>query len=279
MKNKIPFIIAEIGINHNGSLDLAKQLIDQAVTSGCDAVKFQKRTINKVYTHEYLAEYRESPWGTTQREQKEGLEFGKEEYDEIDIYCKQNNILWSASAWDCESQEFLRQYDLKFNKIASAMITCEPLLKLIAKERKPTYISTGMSSYDDIDRAVNIFRHARSPFMLLHCVSTYPTRDDDSNLKVIAALKKKYGCDVGYSGHEEGILPSLIAVALGATAIERHITLDKTLYGSDQSASLEPNDFAELVKIVKNIPNILGDGEKRILDSEKPIAKKLRYWM
>lgn len=283
MTNKPPFIIAEIGINHNGSFDIARLLIDHAITSGADAVKFQKRTIDKVYTPEYLKQERSSPWGTTQRDQKEGLEFGKEEYDKIDAYCKERNILWSASAWDCESQEFLKQYDLQFNKVASAMATYEPLLESVATERKHTYISTGMTTYDQIDKAVSIFKEHKCPFTLLHCVSTYPAKDEDSNLKVINTLREKYMCPVGYSGHEEGIVPSLLAVGLGAVAIERHITLDKTLYGSDQSASLEPDTFATLVHLAKNnqtsLESILGDGDKRILFAEQLVADKLRYWL
>jgi len=246
--NTPPFIIAEIGINHNGDLEIAKQLIDIAASTGCDAVKFQKRTIDTVYTEEMLAGERQSPWGTTQREQKEGLEFGKEEYDAINQYCNEKGIKWSASAWDCTSQELLREYNLPFNKIASAMITHEPLLEMVASEGRQTYISTGMSTYKEIDKAVEIFRSHGCPFTLFHCISTYPAKDEDSNLKVMFSLQKRYGCDVGYSGHESEALPTILAVALGASAVERHITLDKTMYGSDQSASLGPAELETLVR-------------------------------
>ena len=244
----IPFFIAEIGINHNGDMNITKKLIDMAKNSGCNAVKFQKRDIDTVYTQEYLNSTRQSPWGTTQREQKQGLEFGKEEYDEIDRYCKKIGILWSASAWDVESQKFLRQYDLPFNKIASAMLTHEELLNEVASEKRHTFISTGMSTFFDIDRAVAIFRHHDCPFTLFHCVSTYPCKDEDCNINMIKTLSERYGCPIGYSGHESGILPSLLSVSAGATALERHITLDKNMYGSDQSASIEEEQLRNLVR-------------------------------
>lgn len=214
------FIIAEIGINHNGDMTLAKRLIDVAVVAGCDAVKFQKRTIDKVYTQEYLAQPRQSPWGTTQREQKEGLEFNKKDYDEIDSYCKERNIAWYASAWDVDSQKFLQQYDCKYNKVASAMLTNSGLLEEIAKEKKYTFIATGMSSYEEIDYAIEIFRKYNCPFELMHCNSTYPMPIEDANLKLIGVLANKYQCKVGYSGHEAGTLVSTCAVAMGATSIE-----------------------------------------------------------
>ena len=207
--NKIPFITAEIGINHNGDINIAKQLIDMAKNCGCDAVKFQKRTIDVVYSKEFLDSPRESPWGTTQRAQKEALEFGKKEYDIIDNYCRQQAIDWFASAWDVESQLFLRQYNLKYNKVASPMLINIPLLELIAEEGKHTFISTGMSIYDDIDKAVDIFRRHKCPFTLLHCQSTYPARDEDLNLLCIKTLRERYGCDVGYSGHEVSPMPSI----------------------------------------------------------------------
>lgn len=244
---KHAFIIAEIGINHNGDIGIAKKLIDWAALCECDAVKFQKRTVDMVYTKEYLDSYRESPWGTTQREQKEGLEFGKEEYDIIDSYCKEKGIEWFASAWDMEAQKFLRQYDLKYNKIASAMLVQEEFLEMVAKEGKHTFISTGMSTYEEIDRAVEIFRENNCPFELMHCNSTYPMKNEDANLRMINTLRTRYGCDVGYSGHEVGRVVSQTAVALGATSIERHITLDRAMYGSDQAASLEAEDFLKLV--------------------------------
>lgn len=270
------FIIAEIGINHNGDLNIAKKLIDWAVLSGCDAVKFQKRTVDKVYTKEYLDSYRESPWGTTQRAQKEGLEFGKAEYDEINRYCREKGIEWFASAWDIDSQKFLNQYDLKYNKIASAMLTNRELLEEVASEGRYTFISTGMSNYEEIDQAVEVFRKANCPFELMHCNSTYPMPKGDANLRLIPVLKERYGCKVGYSGHETGRIVSTSAVALGATSLERHITLDNTMYGSDQAASLNVEDLLRLVKDVRLIEEILGDGEKTLSVKELETRKKLR---
>ena len=272
-----PFIIAEIGINHNGDVEIAKKLIDVAKNAGCDAVKFQKRTLDIVYTKELLDSPRESPWGKTQRAQKEGLEFGKKEYDEIDRYCRGNGIEWFASAWDTESQKFLRQYDHKHNKVASAMITNMPLLELIAEEGKYTYISTGMSDTGMIDRAIEVFKKHKCPYSLMHCVSTYPSDDEECNVHAIPQLRRKYGVGVGYSGHEKGILPSVLAVALGADSLERHITLDRAMYGSDQAASLEPRGIELLVRDARRVHLILGSGEKTISDKEKSIAKKLRY--
>ncbi len=272
------FVIAEIGINHNGDINIAKQLIDIAKWSGCDAVKFQKRTIDVVYKTEYLNSPRDSPWGKTQREQKEGLEFGKKDYDVIDTYCREIGIEWLASAWDIESQIFLQQYHLKYNKVASAMLTHLPLLEEIAKERKHTFISTGMSSFEQIDQAVNIFKKHDCDYTLLHCVSTYPCRDEDCNLRVISSLKEHYKCPVGYSGHEAGILPSILAVALGAVVLERHITLDKKMYGSDQAASLEKEDLKRLVSEARKVESILGDGMKRVIEGELKTEKSLRYF-
>jgi len=278
LKNS-PFIIAEIGINASGSLDNAKRLIDMAKSCGCDAVKFQKRTIDVVYTNEFLDSLRESPWGTTQRHQKEGLEFGRKAYDEIDVYCKRKMIPWFASAWDVKSQSFLQQYDMPYNKIASAMLTHDRVLRMVAKERKPTFISTGMSDYNQIDRAVKIFRRYGCPFILMHTTSTYPCRDEDTNLLVIPQLRRRYKCPVGYSGHEVGILPSILAVSLGAVAIERHISLDRSSYGSDQAASLERAGLERLVRDARMVAVNLGDGVKRVLDSERKAEKSLRYWI
>ncbi len=274
----MPFFIAEIGINHNGDMDLAKRLIDLAHDAGCQAVKFQKRDIDVVYTQEYLNSSRQSPWGITQREQKQGLEFGKKEYDEIDAYCKSKGILWSASAWDINSQKFLRQYDLPFNKVASAMLTHVELLEQISLEGKHTFISTGMSTFTDIDTAVKIFRKANCPFTLFHCVSTYPCKDEDCNINLINTLKERYGCPVGYSGHEEGVLPSLLAVSVGAVALERHITLDRNMYGSDQSASIEKQEIERLVRESRRVTNTMGTGQKEFLQHEIPVANKLRYF-
>jgi N-acetylneuraminate synthase len=276
MNEKHVFIVAEIGINHNGDLNIAKKLIDWAVLAGCDSVKFQKRTVDKVYTKEYLDGYRESPWGTTQRAQKEGLEFGKEEYDEIDRYCKEKGIEWFASAWDIDSQKFLQQYNLKYNKIASAMLTNDELLEEVAKEGRYTFIATGMSTYDEIDHAVEIFKKHNCPFELMHCNSTYPMPKEDANLSLIPVLKERYGCKVGYSGHETGRIVSTSAVALGATSIERHVTLDGTMYGSDQAASLNVRDLARLVEDIRLIETILGNGEKVLSEKELETRKKLR---
>lgn len=269
-------ITAEIGINHNGDIDIAKQLIDVAKLAGADAVKFQKRTIEKVYSKEELDKPRESPWGTTTREQKSGLEFGKKEYDEIDRYCKEKRIEWFVSAWDLESQEFLRQYDLKYNKIASPVITYIDLLHEVASEQKYTFISTGMCELEMIDRAVEIFRKADCPFELMHCVSTYPTNDEDANLNCIPVLRNRYQCNVGYSGHEGGQAVSYAAAALGISSLERHITLDRAMYGSDQAVSLEPALFIQLVGGIRKIEKAMGDGVIHINGREVPIAKKLR---
>lgn len=270
------FIVAEIGINHNGDIGIAKKLIEWAALSGCDAVKFQKRTVEKVYSKEYLDGYRESPWGTTQRAQKEGLEFGKEEYNEIDRFCRGQHIEWFASAWDIDSQKFLRQYNLKYNKIASAMLTNDELLHEVASEGRYTFIATGMSTYEEIDNAVKIFREHQCPFELMHCNSTYPMPKDEANLRLIPVLREKYGCNVGYSGHETGRIVSTSAVALGATSIERHITLDNAMYGSDQAASLNVEDLLRLVKDIRLIETILGNGEKILSEKELETRKKLR---
>lgn len=278
MNQNKTFIIAEIGINHNGDIEITKQLIDMAKKSGCDAVKFQKRTIDIVYTPEVLAQLRESPWGTTQRQQKEGLEFGKKEYDIIDRYCREIGIEWFASAWDIPSQHFLKQYNLKYNKIASAMLTHIEFLEEVAVEQRHTFVSTGMATYNDIDAAVAIFKKHNCPFTLMHTVSTYPSKEDELNLLVIQELQKKYGVPVGYSGHESSVSPSLAAVMLGAVAIERHVTLDRAMYGSDQSASLEREGLERLIGMIRKIPMVLGDGIKKFDEREQSVAKKLRYW-
>lgn len=270
------FIIAEIGINHNGDVEIAKQLIDVAKVAGADAVKFQKRTIDLVYSKEMLDLPRESPWGSTQREQKEGLEFGISEYQEIDVYCREMGIEWFASAWDFESRKFLRNFDLKYNKIASAMIVYEDLLREVAAEKKHTFISTGMTEFEQIDRAVKIFEEANCPFELMHCVSTYPMEDEDANLNCIKTLRDRYHCDVGYSGHEVGLAVSYAAAALGITSLERHITLDRAMYGSDQAASVEPSGFMQLVGAVRKIEKAMGAGVRSLNSKEVPIAKKLR---
>ena len=270
------FIIAEIGINHNGDLGIAKDLIKVAKEAGCDAVKFQKRTLDLVYSPEELDKPRESPWGKTNRQQKEGLEFCQLEYEQIDSYCKELDIEWFASAWDTESQKLLQKFDLKYNKIASAMIVDEDLLKLVASEGRHTFISTGMSNFEEIDRAVEFFKKSGCPFEVMHCVSTYPMEDTDANLNCISTLRERYGCDIGYSGHEVGLAVSYAAAALGVTSLERHITLDRSMYGSDQAASVEPSALRSLIGAVRKIEQAMGDGKKHVLDSEVPIAKKLR---
>lgn len=270
------FITAEVGINHNGDMKICKELIDVAEDSGCDAVKFQKRDLDSVYTQDFLASSRESPWGTTQRDQKEGLEFDLNDYKEIDNYCKSKGIEWYASAWDLNSQEFLRQFDCKYNKVASAMIVYLELLEMIASEGLHTFISTGMSEHKDIEKAVDIFRNANCSFELLHTISTYPMKDEDANLNLINTLKDKYNCDVGYSGHETGLAISYAAAAQGITSLERHVTLDRSMYGSDQSASVEPSGLKQLVGGIKKIELAMGDGVKSIIEAEIPIAEKLR---
>ena len=270
------FITAEIGINHNGDMSICKRLIDIAHEAGCDAVKFQKRDIDEVYTKDFLDSPRESPWGDTQRDQKMGLEFGKKDYQEIDDYCKTVGIEWFASAWDINSQIFLRQFNTKYNKVASAMIVYEDLLKEIAGEGKHTFISTGMTTYEDIDKAVEIFTKANCPFELMHTVSTYPMSAEDANLNMINTLKDKYQCNVGYSGHESGLAVSYAAAALGISSLERHVTLDRAMYGSDQSASIEPAGLRQLLGAVRKIELAMGDGIKKTIDAEAPIAKNLR---
>jgi len=271
------FIIAEIGINHNGDIEIAKKLVELAKSAGCDAVKFQKRTVEKVYSKSVLDSPRESPWGKTTRDQKLGLEFGKKEYDEINQHCLLYDIDWFASAWDIDSQLFLHQYDLKYNKIASAMLTNIELLETVAQEGKHTFISTGMSTMEEIKNAVDIFKKSNCSFELMHTNSSYPMKIEEANLMCIPMLKKEFGCNVGYSGHEvSAYRVSLIAASLGATSIERHITLDRTMYGSDQAASLEPPGLKRMIKDVRSVDSVLGDGEKRVWDSEIPVKKKLR---
>jgi len=270
------FIIAEVGINHNGDIGIAKELIKVAKLAGCDAVKFQKRTIDKVYSKELLDSPRESPWGKTQRDQKVALEFGLDAYREIDAYCRELGIEWFASAWDAESQKFLRQFNCKYNKVASAMIVDTALLAEIASEKKHTFISTGMSTLAQVDSAVEIFKRAGCPFELMHTKSTYPMEDEDANLKCIDTLRRRYKCNVGYSGHETGLAVSYAAAALGITSLERHITLDRAMYGSDQSASLEPAGLNALVGAVRKIEKALGDGEVNVHPKEVAVSKKLR---
>lgn len=271
------YLIAEIGINHNGSMKIAKELIGAASDAGFDAVKFQKRTIDKVYTKEFLDSPRESQWGSTQRDQKMGLEFNHDQYLEISEYCKKKNIDWSASAWDVDAQLFLRKFPIAFNKVASAMLGHKPLLKEIASEGKKTFISTGMATLDEIDEVVNLFNKVGCPFELMHCNSTYPMKEEDANLLCIPMLKSRYKCNVGYSGHESSLLKVCItAAAIGASSIERHITLDRAMYGSDQAASIETNALRNFVETIRKVPKLLGNGQKSISEAELAVRKKLR---
>ncbi len=271
------YLIAEIGINHNGDIGIVQQLIDSVVDAGFDAVKFQKRTIDVVYTQEFLESPRESPWGTTQRDQKAGLEFGQHDYETIAAYCSDKGIDWSASAWDVESQYFLRGFDLPFNKVASAMLGHRPLLKEIASEGRDTFISTGMATLDEIDAVVDLFRSAECPIELMHCNSTYPMKDGDANVRCIPMLRERYDCDVGYSGHESSLFKvCATAVTLGATSIERHVTLDRAMYGSDQAASVQVDALRQFVNGIRSIADVLGTGVKEITPAEKEVRDKLR---
>ena len=272
------FIIAEIGINHNGSMQYAKELIDLAKDCGCDAVKFQKRTIDVVYKKEFLESPRLSPWGNTQRDQKEGLEFSIDQYHEIDTYCKDISIEWFVSCWDIPSQINMRKFNTRYNKVASAMATNHEFLKVVAEEKKPTFLSTGMTDIKEIEQAVKFFDEASCPITLMHTVSTYPAQEKHLNLNCIKTLKDKFGKPIGYSGHEATVLPSVVAAVLGATCIERHITLDRAMYGSDQAASLQKNGLRDLVNSVRKSEIVLGNGEKTIIPEEIEVAKKLRYW-
>ena len=272
------FICAEIGINHNGSIAITKKLIDVAVRCGCDAVKFQKRNVEMVYTKETLDSPRESPFGKTTREQKLGLELSLKQYSMIDKYCKKQKIHWYVSSWDVQSQIEMRKFHTKYNKIASAMLIHKKLLETVAEEKKYTFISTGMSSIKQITDAVKIFRKYKCPFELMHSHSSYPMSEEEANLRVIPFLIKKFKCKVGYSGHETGSYNiCLPAIVLGATSIERHITLDRTMYGSDQAASLEESGLKRLVRDVRMLEKVLGDGKKRVWKSELPAQKKLRH--
>jgi len=268
------YIVAEIGINHNGDIDIAKKLIDVAAIAGCNAVKFQKRTIDIVYSSEELARPRESPYGMTNGELKYGLEFEKEEYDEIDRYCKEKKITWYTSPWDEKSVDFMEQYDTPCYKLASASITDDELLKHIKSKGRPIILSTGMSNMDQIDHAVNIV--GTDNLILLHACSTYPAYYEELNLKVIPTLKQRYNVPVGYSGHETGLSSSIAAAVLGACMIERHITLDRSMWGSDHAASLEPNGIMRLVRDIRLVETSMGDGVKRVIEREISIMKKLR---
>ncbi len=268
------FIIAEIGINHNGFVDLAKKMIDEAVMAGCDAVKFQKRTVTKVYSPQELDVYRPNYYGSTNRDLKNGLELSYEDYQEIDKYCKSKKIMWFASCWDIDSVDFIEQFDVPCHKIASALLTDDELLLHVKKTGKPILLSTGMSTMDEIRHAVKLL--GEDNLVLFHCTSTYPTDHNEINLKVIETFKKEFSCPIGYSGHERGLLPSILSVELGAAAVERHITVDRTLWGSDQAASLEPEGLRRMVRDIREVKKVLGDGVKVVYDSEIPVKNKLR---
>ncbi len=252
------FVTAEIGINHNGDLQIAKKLMDMAKLCGADAIKFQKRTVEKVYTKEFLDSPRQSPWGTTQREQKMALEFNKEQYDAINTYSSLIGIPWYASAWDTESQEFLRQYDLPYNKIASPMALNGDVVEMVAREGKQTFISTGKVNRLQLDKIVNRFRYHNTPFTLMHCNNKYPCPDDECHVGYIRELATLYRCPVGFSSHNASILPCSLAVAMGAEAIEVHITHDRTLYGSDMAASMEQQSLWYVCRDVQRVSQIIG---------------------
>jgi N-acetylneuraminate synthase len=274
---KQTYIIAEIGINHNGDLNIAKRLIDIAALSGCDAVKFQKRNPDVCVPEHQKNVMRDTPWGTmTYLEYKYRVEFEKEEYDEIDRYCIEKGIKWSASPWDMDSLEFLMQYHLPFIKLPSAMLTNNELVEACAKSGKKLILSTGMSTEEEIDVAVTLIRKHTENFAILHCNSTYPAPIAELNLSTIATLKNKYKCEVGYSGHEFRIGTTVAAVYLGATILERHITLDRTMWGTDHLSSVEPQGLIKLVKGVRELEEAFGDGIIQVTESEKPIRTKLR---
>ncbi len=268
------FVTAEIGINHNGDMDICKKMIDMAVENGCDAVKFQKRTVSKVYSKEELAKPRESPFGNTNGDLKRGLEFGEKEYKEIDKYCKEKGIMWFASAWDVDSVDFLEKFDMPCHKIASAMLTHKKLLMKLKATGKPIILSTGMSTLEQVKKAVNIL--GEENLIIMHCTSTYPTAEHEHDLNVIKEFRKHFNCLIGYSGHEPGVWPTILSATLGACILERHITLDRAMYGSDQAASLEKKGIAIICEIAKLTPKYLGDNKKKVYESEKPIIKKLR---
>jgi len=268
------FVVAEIGINHNGDIDIAKKLLSAAMLAGCDAVKFQKRTIDVVYSPEELARPRESPFGTTNGDLKHGLEFGIEDYRTLDEYCSSHKILWYASCWDEGSFDFIEQFNPVCYKIASASLTDDSLLHHHRQTKRPIILSTGMSTLEQIDHAVNIL--GSKDLILLHCNSTYPAKDEELSLKTIATLKERYQVPVGYSAHEVGLATTVAASVLGACMIERHITLDRAMWGSDQSASVEPYGLMRLIRDIHAIEKAMGDGTKRIYESEIPIMNKLR---
>lgn len=268
------YVLAEIGINHNGDAQIARKLIDVAAFAGCEAVKFQKRTVDVVYTPEELAKPRESPFGETNGDLKRGLELGKADYQQIDEYCRHKPIAWTASCWDEASVDFIDAFDPPYYKIASASLTDDALLRHTRAKGKPIVLSTGMSTLDQIDHAVEVL--GKEDLILLHCCSAYPSQYTELNLRAIPALRQRYGVPIGYSGHETGIPSSVAAAALGACMVERHVTLDRSLWGSDHAASLEPNGIMRVVRDIRLVEAALGDGIKTVLPSEIPVMKKLR---
>ena len=268
------YIIAEIGINHNGDIDIAKKLISLAVGSGCDAVKFQKRTLEVVYTADELSKTREHPWGTTNGDLKRRLEFNQEQYAAIDAYCRDLKVQWFASCWDEGSVDFIDAYKPPCYKIASASLTDDNLLRHTRAKGAPIILSTGMSTIEQVDHAVEVL--GKKDLILLHTCSTYPSSYNELNLRAMLTLKDRYGLPVGYSGHESGLAPTIGAVAMGACVIERHITLDRAMFGSDQAASLGPSGLTRLVRDIRLLEVSLGDGNKRVAATEVPIMKKLR---
>jgi N-acetylneuraminate synthase len=271
------FVIAELGTNHMGDIEVAKKIIDIAVDAGCNAVKLQKKNVEKIYTKEFLDSPLDSPWGTTQREMRLHREFSDNEFKKIDVYCKKKKIPWFVSCWDVENQKQMRKFKTKYNKIASAMLVHDKLLEAVAQEKKHTFIATGMSTLNDIEKAVKFFRKHKCSFELMHCHSAYPMPPEEANLKLIPFLAKKFRCKVGYSGHESAATNiSIPAILLGATSIERHVTIDRAAFGHDQAASLEPKGLFQLIRDVRIIDKIMGDGKKRVWKSELNNKKKLR---
>jgi N-acetylneuraminate synthase len=268
------YVVAEIGINHNGSIDIAKKLIDAAVAAKCNAVKFQKRTIEIVYSDEELARPRESPFGDTNGDLKYGLEFGQEDYAEIDRYCRQHNIAWLASCWDENSVDFIEQFNVPCYKVASACLTDDGLLRHTRSKGRPILLSTGMSTLEQIDHAVDVL--GKEELVIMHTTSTYPAFYEELNLRVIPMLMQRYGVPIGYSGHETGLSTTIASVVMGACMVERHITLDRAMWGSDQAASVEPQGFTHLVRDIRLVETAMGDGIKRVIEREVPIMKKLR---
>ena len=271
------FVIAELGTNHMGDIEVAKKIIDVAVDAGCNAVKLQKKNVEKIYTKEFLDSSLDSPWGTTQREMRLHREFSDNEFKKIDAYSKKKKIPWFVSCWDVESQKQMKKFKTKYNKIASAMLVHDKLLEAVAQEKKHTFIATGMSTLNDIEKAVKIFRKHKCSFELMHCHSAYPMPPEEANLKLIPFLAKKFHCKVGYSGHEVAATNiSIPAILLGATSIERHVTIDRAAFGHDQAASLEPKGLFQLIRDGRIIDKIMGDGKKRVWKSELNNKKKLR---